>query len=69
MGGALRTSLEMKVSVIVVCVILMTVLCFHYYIRRNIHQILNRSNIPQTSGVVVTNIPNNAIIITIEEKT
>jgi len=68
MGGALQTSLDVKVSVIVVCVILMTIICFHYCIRRNIHQILNRPSIPQTRGIIVTNIPNNAIIITIEGK-
>ena len=69
MGGALRTSLDVKVTVIVICVILAAVLCFHYYIRRNIHQILNRPSIPQTTGIIVTNIPNNAIIITFEGKT
>jgi hypothetical protein len=69
MGGALRTSLDVKVNVIVVCVILAVIICFHYYIRQHIHQILNRRYVPVTRGVIVRNLPNNAIIITIEEKT
>ena len=69
MGGALRTSLDVKVTVIFVCVILAVIICFHYYIRRNIHQILNIMDVPVTRGVIVRNLPNNAIIITIEEKT
>lgn len=69
MGGALRTSLDVKVTVIFVCVILAVIICFHYYIRRNIHQIINRRDVPVTRGVIVRNLPNNAIIITIEEKT
>ncbi len=69
MGAALRSSFQFKVSVLAVCVILAAIICFHYYIRRNIHQILNRSDVPVVRGVIVRNLPNNAIIITIEEKT
>lgn len=69
MGGALRTSLDVKVSVLAVCIILATTICFHYYIRQHIHQILNRRDVPVTRGVIVRNLPNNAIIITIAEKT
>ena len=68
MGGALRTSTDVKISVIVVCVILAAMFCFHYSIRQRINQIFNRPSIPQTNGIIVTNIPNNAIIITIEGK-
>ena len=69
MGGALRTSTDVKISVIVVCVILAAILLFRYSIRQHINQIFNRSGIPQATGIIVTNIPNNAIIITIEGKT
>lgn len=69
MGGALRTSLDVKVSVLAVCVIIAVIICFHYYIKRNIHQIINRRDVPVVRGVIVRNLPNNAIIITIEEKT
>tara|TARA_Y100000389_G_scaffold90972_1_gene87577 strand:+ start:174 stop:383 length:210 start_codon:yes stop_codon:yes gene_type:complete len=69
MGAALRSSIQFKVSVLTVCVILSAIICFHYYIRQHIHQILNRRDVPVTRGVIVRNLPNNAIIITIEEKT
>ena len=69
MGGALRTSLDVKVSVLAVCVIIAVIICFHYYIKRNIHQIINRRDVPVVRGVIVRNLPNNAIIIRIDEKT
>ena len=69
MGSALATSIQLKVAVIIVCVIISAIACFHYYIRQHLSLIFNRSGIPQATGIIVTNIPNNAIIITIEGKT
>ena len=67
----MRTPIEMKITVIVICVIISAVTCFHYYVRQHIDQVLTREItqiIPTATGVIVTNIPNNAIIITIEGK-
>tara|TARA_B100000242_G_C42842662_1_gene391356 strand:- start:361 stop:579 length:219 start_codon:yes stop_codon:yes gene_type:complete len=72
MGGALATSIQLKVAVIIVCVIISAIACFHYYIRQHMYHLFRREInevIPTTNGIIVTNIPNNAIIITIEAKT
>ena len=58
--------------VVIVCVIVSAIACFHYYVRQHMHHLFARELnqvIPTTNGIIVTNIPNNAIIITIEGKT
>ena len=75
MGGALATSIQLKVAVIIVCVIISAIACFHYYIRQHMYHLFIREvmaysgRYSTTNGIIVTNIPNNAIIITIEGKT